>query len=188
MFSSNWDLFKIIIVTDKINSEKMLDDKLFALLTVLLSGLFSLLVVLITNWMTSRFENKKFNNQLKKEKIEAIRNLYENTIYMLQKFIVQSGKGSKEEQDEFNRIKARLALRSTKEIEEQYASCFDVAEDWARIYVKSLPEKTESGYSIIKSGMNQFAEQAKPLLDKFHNEFEKLKNLMIQDLSKIEKE
>lgn len=90
-----------------------MSDKVFALITVISSGLFGLAVAIVTSWLSTRREDRVFKRQLIRERIEATRILYEDALFALETIYVQRGQGSKDQQASLTRVLARLALRST---------------------------------------------------------------------------
>ena len=162
-------------------------DKTFAVITLAITSLFGLLVTIVTNRLTASREDRDFKRQLKRENLEATRTLYEDALFMLERLVIQRGRGDKAEQDEFTRMLARLSLRSTNEIKNLYEQAAESALDWAAEYRKSQPEQT-GGMLWYKSGVGKYTEEAEALYPKFQEKFIKLKTIMAEHLSNIENE
>lgn len=112
-------------------------DKTFTLITLALTSLFALLVTIVTTRLAASREDREFKRQLKREKLEATRTLYEDALFMLERLVIHLGRGDKVEQDEFTRMLARLSLRSTDEIKNLYEQAAESAQAWAAEYRKS---------------------------------------------------
>jgi uncharacterized protein with PIN domain len=162
-----------------------MDEREFALITLAISGLFGLAVAVTTNWMTAGRENRTFRRQLRRERIEAARTLYEDALSALETLIVSRARTDKAGQAEFTRLLARLALRSTDEIRTQFDKTAEAALDWAAQYRKSQPEEM-AGLLVYKSGASKYEEEAEKLYPIFHAHFFKLKGMMVEHLKELE--
>lgn len=154
------DVFRLIVFVDKGNSAQAFYDRLFTLLTIFSSGIFALVVALLTNWFTENLEYKKFGRQLNKEKIERVRALYEDALFILSNVIIQRGRGTQEQQTEFTRVESRLNLYSTNEIKDQFGKTFEIARQWAMFQKASEPKEME-GYVVYQSKQSSRAEDMK---------------------------
>jgi hypothetical protein len=99
---------------------KIVTDKEFAFYTVLVSSVSAILASLITNLVTvfsNRMVEKReriaFARQLRKEKVETTRLLYEEATVVLNNVIIERGLVNEERQNKATQILARLDLRAT---------------------------------------------------------------------------
>jgi len=162
-------------------------DKTFALITLALTSFFGLLVTIVTNRLTAGRGDREFKRELKREKLEATRTLYEDALFMLERLVISLGRGDKVGQDEFTRLMARLSLRSTAGIKRLYEQTVESAQDWAAQYRKSQPEQMGE-ILFYKSGVQKYAQEAESLYPKFQANLAKLETIMIEHISNIESE
>jgi hypothetical protein len=166
---------------------KRMSDKVFALITVISSGIFGLAVAVVTSWLSSRRENRVFKQQLIRDRIEATRVLYEDALSAIETLYVHRGRGSNDEQASLTLLLAKLALRSTDEIRGQFDIAVQATLDWAVQYRQTEPEEM-SGLLIFKSGTKRYEEEAEKLYPIFHENFFKLKSMMAEHLKELENE
>ncbi|MDT4896406.1 MAG: hypothetical protein QOH25_1483 [Acidobacteriota bacterium] len=162
-----------------------MSDKVFALLTVISSGIFGLAVAMVTSRLSTRREDRTFKRQLIRERIEATRALYEDALSALETLYVQRGRGSKDEQASLTRLLARLALRSTDEIRTQFDIATQATLEWAAQYSQTEPEEM-SGMLFVKSGTDKYRKEAEKLYPIFHENFFKIKTMMVEHLKELE--
>ena len=162
-------------------------DKTFALITLALTSFFGLLVTIVTNRLTAGRGDREFKRELKREKLEATRTLYEDALFMLERLVISLGRGDNVGQDEFTRLMARLSLRSTAEIKRLYEQTVESAQDWAAQYRKSQPDRM-GDMLFYKSGVQKYAQEAESLYPKFQANLAKLETIMIEHISNIESE
>jgi hypothetical protein len=167
-----------------------MSDKVFALLTVVISSIFGFLVAVLTNRMSASREQAAFKRQLYREKLDATRALYEDAFFVLERLVIQEGTGDKVEQNELTRVMARLSLRSTTDICMQYERAVESAQAWADEFRKTQPRRV-GDYEIITSdlwGTKQKATlEAESRYSAFHQSFYELKTKMILHLTELEK-
>ena len=168
-----------------------LDDKVFAFATVLASGIFGLAVAVVAGWLTTRREAHGFKRQLRREKVDATRKLYEDAFVALDNLIIRRGEGDVADQNEVTRVMARLTLSSTVEIRAQFEKAGLAAQVWAANYRKSQPERV-GDFLIIKSRIytDAQAEEQKDesLYTTFFDSYSKLRTMMIEHLTALENE
>lgn len=168
-----------------------LNDKVFAFATVLAGGIFGLAAAIVTGWLTTRRETRSFKRQLRREKVDATRKLYEDAFVALDNLIIRRGVGDEADQNEVTRLMARLTLSSTAEIRAQFEQAGLAAQAWAANYRKSQPERVGE-FLLIKSRIytNAQAEEQKDesLYATFFNSYSNLRTIMIKHLTALENE
>jgi hypothetical protein len=164
-----------------------MSDKEFALITVLVSSVFGLIVAVATSKLSSSSENKVFRRQLRRDKVDATRLLYEDALFVLNRTVSRLGVGDNTEQTEINRMLARLALSSTNDIRNQYEKTAEAVDTWAATYRKSQPER-HGDNAIVKSGMGKYREEADLLIPNLEENLSKLRKLMIEHIGNLEAE
>ena len=74
-----------------------MSDRVFAPITVLSGGFFGLATAVVTGRLTARREGRTFKRQFPRDRVEAMRTLYEDVLHALETLIVRRGLGSEAE-------------------------------------------------------------------------------------------
>lgn len=163
-----------------------MSDRVFALLAALSGGFFGLAVAVVTGWLTSRREGRTFRRQFSRDRVEAVRTLYEDALFSIETLIVHRGLGSEEGQANYSRLLARLALSSTDEIREQFGETTGAAQAWGAQQRQAEPREL-GGMLIYSSGVQRYADEAEKLYPTFRDNLHKLRTMMVEHLQLLER-
>lgn len=162
-----------------------MSDRVFTLITVISSGFFGLAVAIITGWLTSQREGRTFWRQLSRERVEAVRTLYEDALSAIESLMVNRGLVTEADQANFSRLLARLALRSTDEIRKQVEDAAEAARAWG-VKRRKVEPQWSGGMLFVSSDVYGHAEEAEKLYPVFHENYLKLRGLMVEHLRLLE--
>ena len=158
-----------------------MSDKVFALSTVFVGGVFSLLVALVSQWLTAARESRTLRREVRRDEVAATRLLYEETLFALDRSCRSLGKGTDEDQDQACKLLARLTLHAPDTLREQYLQTTDRVDEWAAQAQRGEPEQC-NGFLKIRAGAGADkakAQQTWPLVER---DLERLKTLMREHL------
>ena len=161
----------------------------FPLITVFLSGLFALLVAVVTTLLATRKDTRTYRRERDRRRYENTEALYVDTIAILEKCIRDTERleDYSELSDELPRLNARLELASTREIVGQYEVVGDVMSEWSTEYRRGAPKRVgDTGMAIISSHDPPHQTKAKGVYPKLNAEIVKLANLMKEHLKSID--
>jgi len=162
-----------------------MSDKIFALLAVSVSGLFSLLVSLTAHWLTASRESRTLRREVRRDDVQATRALYEEAIYMLERSCHTLGVGTDEDRDKMIRFLARLSLHATPQVRDLYFRTAEKLDEWTQQARTSNPE-VHSGFLVfrpsVQGGARQKAQEAWP---DFERNLDQLKTMMKNHLEQI---
>ncbi|MCA1633221.1 MAG: hypothetical protein LC785_06015 [Acidobacteria bacterium] len=167
----------------------MSKDQQFALATVFVSGLFSLMVSLSTSLLTNKRESRTFRRQLHRDKIEATRTLYQEALSVLELHARQGGRTDDAWRGTLVGVRARLSLAASKSVQSQFRQTSEVLDEATAEHVKSQPRELGGGYQLIESGRHydKHEREAAGLYSKYEGEFLKLQAAMVEHLTELEK-
>jgi hypothetical protein len=169
-----------------------MDDKTFAILIALISNVSAIFVAYITSRFAEKREFRSFSRQAKKERVERIKLLYEDTVFILSNIVIQKGRATAEQRIEFTRLEARLGLFSTKEVREQFLKTFELAQEMSAYARSAEPKRIDDKHILLESELSSHAKDYESKADELYPIYQKnfttLKNLMIEHLEKLESE
>ena len=160
-----------------------------SLITVVVSGAFGLLVAVVTTWMTSYRESRKYVRDRARERFETIKSLYAKYLALLEKGIrcTEELGDYSELTNDLSLLNAQMLLTASKEVGAQSEACGDLLYHWSTEYRRGSPKKLgDIGVSIVASGDSEHFQKAKELRPKLMAELTKLIDLMKVHLRSIE--
>jgi hypothetical protein len=162
-----------------------MSDKVFALATVCASGVFALLVSLVSHFLTASRESRHLRREARRDEIHSMRELYEETIFILDRGCYTLGLGAVEDLDRNIRFRAKLFLHAPSNVREQYLITADKLDEWAAQARKGEPEQ-HTGFLTFRPGMDAEKAKAQEMWPEVERELNSLKALMkehLRDLS-----
>jgi hypothetical protein len=109
-----------------------LDGKeLYALIGVLATGVFGLIIALVTSRLTRGREHWASRRAAKKELLDERRDLYVEAVALINSHIANQCKGDKEYEGRLRNIEARIELLSPKEIRLAFEETANLISAWA---------------------------------------------------------
>lgn len=156
--------------------------------TVIISGLFGLLVALLTTWVSHKREQINFERTSKKEEFSKIENLYIEHIAMLEKILcfVESQKDFSELFDEISLLNAKIKLYASEGVEQKSSEISDLIYEWSTEFARGCPVKVAGAdYCLISSNQTPHREKAKELFPKLNDEILKLVSLMRNEINDL---
>ena len=161
------------------------------LITVFISGLFGLLVAILTWMMANRREKRKFKQDFAIQDLRAKEELYVSVLASLDKAIrkTESAEEFENHLEEFSLISAKVNLLSTEIINEKLTTASNNLFRWSSEYKRSHPKKisnTDLGYiTNLDSDHRKKANKIYP--DLMHSMID-LVNEIKKELQKIREE
>jgi hypothetical protein len=143
-----------------------------SLITVFISGIFGLIVAIVTWRLANKREKQKFNLEFAKTELKDKEELYISILASIDKTVKYTtrGKDYSELIDENAIILAKAKLLATKKINIQLEEIYDIIKVWSSNYSQSLPKKIEGmNMGIISTEDLKYREKAEeiiPLLQK----------------------
>lgn len=162
----------------------------FPLITVFVSGLFGLLVAVLTWSLANIREKMRFNKELTYRDYKDKENIYLTLLSSLDKAIryTKYGKDYTELIDEMTMNSAHINVFGAKSIN---AKLFDVSEklyEWSALYSKSIPNKLKgTGVSIVSTEIFEFREKADNMYPQLIELIQDLTNEIKQELTTLRK-
>jgi hypothetical protein len=161
-----------------------LDDKTFALITVTVSGVFAIIVAVVTHWFSSSREARVLQREVRRDEIAVLRQLYEEAIFILDHACRTRNFGTKEDQNRVIRFLARLHLYSPSYVRDQYHTTSDVVDAWTAQVRSSEPESRQ-GILIFRAGAEAEKAKAQEAWPAVEQELTKLKKQMKKHLTEL---
>lgn len=162
-----------------------MSDKVFAIITISVSGIFALLVAIVTHWLASSRESRVFVREARRDRIQMTRELYEEAIFILDRSCRTLGLGSQEDREQTIRFIAKLSLHATQAVQEQYFKTADVLDEWVAQARKGQPER-HGGVLVVKSGSGREEVTANSMWPRVEQSLNELKSLMRIHLAELE--
>ena len=159
------------------------------LITVFVSGLFSLLVTLVTVSISNRKEDRRLTKDDKRVKYDKLENVYADTVALFEKVIryVEHSGDVSDLWEQMSRSNSRLSLLASQEVRLQTESLSAAVFEWSAAYNRAKPKNIgDSGYAAISSNDLKFNEKARELYPSVNDGLVKLIALMREHLQKIE--
>lgn len=133
-------------------------DHQFALATVIVSGGFGVVVAAITSLLTRRADISGFHRELRRQRVDDARRMYEDVAAFIQKTFRQRGIVNAEEHDAIDRITARVQLSASDNVLKAFETYTDALMTWSTIMQKYQPRHGD--FEIVKSGADRYKEEA----------------------------
>ena len=156
-------------------------DAYLQLTTVFLSGIFGLLVAVVTTALTGYRESRSQKRTVVLEQRTQLEKLYTEHIAVLEKAIryTESSLPFSELYDDLALINARMRLFASPEVITASEEASDLLHQWSRAYRAGMPKPIgDSGTAIISSNDSKHIDQAKELFPKLHDQL----NAMIEKM------
>jgi hypothetical protein len=150
-------------------------------ITVFVSGLFALVVALVTTYLANANDRQKHSRDVKRKRYDDTESLYVDVLATLETAIreTQHLQTSEETTAAFPRLNARLLLTSTPDIINQYETAGSLLYQWSSEYKRGPNQRIgEIGITTVSSGTLAHADKAKELYPKLNAEVVKLAELM----------
>lgn len=136
---------------------------LMAILTVFISGLFGLIVAIVTIELVDRRENRKFKKEMALRDYKEHEELYISILSSLDKIVkyTHTGKEYEELFEELTYISAKSQLLAAKKVNEVFSEVSEILYVWTTEYKESLPIKIGgSNRGLITNLENKHKEKA----------------------------
>lgn len=164
-------------------------DVYIQLTTVFTSGLFGLLVCIVTLVLTSHKESRAEHRLLIREEKTKFENLYAENIAIFEKCIryTHSREPFSDLYDDLAKANARMRLLSVVEVIQELETASDLLYQWSREYRDGMPKPVgDSGFAITSSHDFPHHENARELFPKLHNQINIMIAAMQTHLASIE--
>lgn len=136
------------------------------ILGALVSGLFGLIVALITWKLSGKREKIKFGQEFKLKEYKEMEVFYASLLATLEKLVkfIKTDVEQTELQNELSLLFAKAVLYSNKEINDRLNSIGEKLFEWSSEYRKSLPMKIgDSSHGIVSNFTVEHGERADEL-------------------------
>lgn len=162
-----------------------------SLITVFISGIFGLIVAIVTWRLANKREKQKFNLEFAKTELKDKEELYTSILASIHKS-VRYTKGQNDYSDlidENTLILAKSKILATKKINIQLEEVHDIIEVWSSIYSQSLPKRIDgTDMGIISSEDSKYREKAEELIPHLQKAMGKLVVEIKTELNKLKVE
>lgn len=138
-----------------------------SLITVFVSGIFGLMVAIVTWRLANKREKQKFNLEFAKTELKDKEELYISILASIDKTVRYTTREIDYSDliDENTLILAKSKLLATKKINIQLEEIHDIIEVWSSNYRKSLPKRIEGiDMGIISTEDSKYRKKAKELI------------------------
>lgn len=163
-----------------------MSDKVFALLTVTVSGLFSVSVVILSEWLRKSHEIQTLRRETRRDEVKATRELYEEASFILEMSCRRLGWGTAEYEEIVAKFLAKMHLLATPEIREQYFKTSDAVQTYLASARQASPEQMGT-FLIISSAQSVHRAKANELWPNAESALENLRKLMRNHLESMER-
>lgn len=161
------------------------------ILTVFLSGLFGLLVAVVTWNLASKREKEKFKQDLKLREFKEKEELYVSILSSLDKTVrfTKIGKDYVELYNDFTFITAKSQLLATESINKKFSEISDILYVWSSKYKQSLPKKVGgTDFGIVTNLDNEHREKADEIYPELIKSINELVTLIKKELNYLKNE
>lgn len=161
------------------------------LITVFISGLFGLLVAILTWMMANRREKRKFKQDFAIKDLRAKEDLYVAVLASLDKAIrkTESAEEFENHLEEFSLISAKVNLLSTEIINEKLTAASNNLFRWTTEYKQSHPKKIpNTNFGYITNLDSDHRKRANEIYPELMDSMVDLVNEIKKELNRIRKE
>ncbi len=161
-----------------------MDDKVFALITVMVSGAFAVLVTVVTHWLARSRESQTLLREVRRDEIAQTQALYEEAIFILDRTCHTLGLGTNDDRNHIIRFMARLYLIAPQEVRDQYMKTSDRVVQWATQARKGEPQ-AHNGILIFYAGADAEKAKAEKAWPEVERELNELRHKMKKHLADL---
>lgn len=161
-----------------------MDDKVFALITVSVSGVFAVFVAVVTHWLARSRESQMLRREVRRDEIAQTRALYEEAIFILNHACYTRCLGANDDQNRVIRFLARLYLLAPQEVRDQYMKTSDRVDQWAAQARKGEPQ-AHNGVLIFHAGATAEKAKAEKAWPEVERELDELRHKMKKHLTAL---
>lgn len=161
------------------------------ILTVFISGLFGLLVAIVTWNLAIKREKEKFKQDLALREFKEKEELYISILSSLDKTVkyTKTGKDYSELYNDLTFITAKSKLLATKNINEKFSEISDILFIWSSTYRQSLPKKVGgTDFGIVTNLDNEHREKADEIYPELLKSISDLVTLIKKELNYLKNE
>jgi hypothetical protein len=159
-----------------------------SLITVFISGIFGLIVAIVTWSLAIKREKQKFNLEFAKTELKDKEELYISILASIDKTVRYTTR-EKDYSDLINEntlILAKSKLLATKKINVQLEEIHDIIEVWSSNYRQSLPKRIDGiDMGIISSEDSKYRKKAEELIPHLQKAMGKLVDEIKSELNKL---
>lgn len=161
---------------------------LVPLLTVFISGIFGLIVAIITWKLANHKENRKFKYDQKITDYKEKRELYVTLLASLDKIIriTESGENHSNLHEELSLISARIRIFGSENINNKLFEISEIMFEWSSEYKQGSPKKLgDTNFSMISTMDSAHIKRANELYPTLKNEINELARIIEKELIEI---
>ncbi|MDI1321983.1 MAG: hypothetical protein PSV36_04495 [Algoriphagus sp.] len=165
--------------------------EMIPIITVFISGLFGLIVALLTWKLANQREKRKFQIDLYLRELKEKEDLYVSMLANLEKVIrlTRSGQDYSTLLTELSLNSARANILASEKINEQLDLVSDKLYEWSSEFKKGLPTKIgESGFAMISNKDFEHRDSAKELYPELMTQITQLINDVKTELKESKKQ
>lgn len=162
-----------------------------SLITVFISGIFGLIVAIVTWRLAIKREKQKFNLEFAKTELKAKEELYVSILASIDKTVKYTSRAKDYSDliDENTLILAKSKLLSTKKINIKLEEIHDIIEVWSSNYRQSLPKRIDGiDMGIITSEDSKYRKKAEKLIPHLQKAMGELVEEIKYELNKLSEE
>lgn len=162
-----------------------------SLITVFVSGVFGLIVAIVTWRLANKREKQKFNLEYAKIELKDKEELYISILVSIDKTVKYTTreKDYSELINENALMLAKAKLLATKEINIQLENIHDIIEVWSSNYRQSLPKRIEGiNMGIISTEDSKYRKKAEEIIPHLQKAMGELVDEIKSELNKLRNE
>lgn len=159
----------------------------FSIITVFVSGVFALLVALVTSFLTNRKEKRRYKQELEEKRYGAKQDRYVRIIASINKNVrsIKLGEDATDVAGEFSLLSAETTLMENAEFNQKFSDVDDAMRAWAVQHYQASPKKIGiMGLAMISSLDEDHKPEAKRLYAAFNKEMFEFIQLMKANLDR----
>ena len=165
-------------------------DYFMPMLTVFLSGLFGLLVAIVTWRLASQREKEKFKQELAYREFKEMEDLYASllsTADMIVRF-TKAGKDYAELFNDLTLVMAKSQLLASNTVNDKFSELSEIIYEWSTEYRNSLPEKIgDTNFGIASTKGVKHREKADELFPELKKIIGDLVEIIKEELTDLKK-
>lgn len=162
-----------------------------SLITVFVSGVFGLIVAIVTWRLANKREKQRFNLEYAKTELKDKEELYISILVSIDKTVKYTTreKDYSELINENALMLAKAKLLATKEINVQLENIQDIIEVWSSNYRQSLPKRIEGiNMGIISTEDSKYRKKAEEIIPHLQKAMGELVDEIKSELNKLRNE
>ena len=163
-------------------------EELMPIINVFVSGLFGLIIALVTWFLANQRENKKFKQELRLRDYKDNEALYVSVLAALEK-VIRATKSREEYFDMFDElalISARMTLHASYNVNKQFEIVSDKMYEWSSVFRQGMPSKIgDTGLGMFSTNNIGYRAKADAIYPELETEIQNLISVIRVEIERL---